>query len=276
MIVRTKKDITGYPLRRGSWNVVYAMCLVKDALEILVINESYGFNDVSIGPVWLPLCDFDTIQDEISGLWHFAGLRSERYTYSWIWGYADLVQTESHLADLEEREPSAVQTFMVARRRLYIEAAIGNVFQFTGGDAPMHDAPNLVEIPGHLNDESAVLHAYRTLINLPSYCGNDLTGLSECLKHLSWMKPYERSMTVVHYELPALDHEQLSEYLCGLFEVVLYWRSCGERFGVVFSDRDRRQVRRVLEHSRLQATEEALKLPAGVAPPWLPLSTGQL
>jgi hypothetical protein len=100
----------------GSLYDVYAMCMFRDGLHVLVVTK-WG------RPNWLPMGLFDVIDSKIPAHWEFAYFPSAPLTavgrpgFQAVWGYPAATRPD-HLDGLVERDKHALEVFEEERQRL--------------------------------------------------------------------------------------------------------------------------------------------------------------
>jgi hypothetical protein len=93
----------------------HAMAIFMNRLTVLVCDD-YDY------PVWLPIELFAVEEARLSARWEFAWYSDEvagtpgRRGRQAIWGYRDIVQSESHFERLIDGDPEARRAFAVARQ----------------------------------------------------------------------------------------------------------------------------------------------------------------
>lgn len=111
------------------------------------------------------------------------------------------------------------------------------------------DAVYVAHIPTGLSNTEELFNALRDALNLPEYFGYNWNALSDVLRDLHWLN--QRTVVLVHEDLPNIPESDLTNYLEVLAEAVTSWRAEEEHsVRVVFPDRVRPDVLRSLRIPR--------------------------
>ncbi|MCB2231139.1 barstar family protein [bacterium] len=91
-----------------------------------------------------------------------------------------------------------------------------------------------------------LMSALSEKLRFPDYFGRNWDALDECLRDFWWIE--NRSIVLVHNEIPDLDKNALLIYIEVLVRAVLDWRDDSDHdFEVVFPASDEYQVRRLID-----------------------------
>ncbi|GAA0374131.1 hypothetical protein GCM10010319_60790 [Streptomyces blastmyceticus] len=108
---------TRYDLSIDSSYKVFAMALLNGFLTVLVADDYDK-------PAWLPLQLFEVEDSSLPGHWEFAageaGMpspESGELICGGRWGYSEVVHSDTHYYDLEERDSEALRVFNEERSR---------------------------------------------------------------------------------------------------------------------------------------------------------------
>lgn len=96
----------------GQTYSVYGVIMYENSLKYLLF-DAYGM------PNWYPAEIFAVIDSRMPANWHFAFYGSDN-SLTAIWGYEELVISETHYDELCEQEPTALSLFN--RRKLEMDA----------------------------------------------------------------------------------------------------------------------------------------------------------
>jgi RNAse (barnase) inhibitor barstar len=76
-------------------------------------------------------------------------------------------------------------------------------------------------LPKGISDVTELFEALFAILLLPGYFGFNWDALSDCLRDFHWLK--EKTIVLVHKELPQLSEGDLWEYLDVLYECITDW-----------------------------------------------------
>jgi hypothetical protein len=103
---------TVFDLKVGKEYVVYAISLWKGFLSYLVVGEG-SF------PQWYPSGVFSITRSDLPLGWYFANFKEEEgFQVNAVWGYEELVNSESHFDELSNLEKSAIDIFVKRKRQI--------------------------------------------------------------------------------------------------------------------------------------------------------------
>lgn len=107
-----KETMTHYEgISLGRKYLVYGISLYEEGINYLL------YDDFSM-PNWYPAELFDVTDSRIPVDWHYKYSGNDE-SLTAIWGYEELVHSETHYDDICEQEVNAVQLFI--RRKIEIE-----------------------------------------------------------------------------------------------------------------------------------------------------------
>src|SRR5260370_10258342 len=97
----------------GTVYMVYGMCLLKDVIKYLIIEDGI------YRPDWFPTIFFEVIDNRLPLDWHYSfwGKDSQAQVQA-VWGYAELNDGGTHFDALMEREPEALRLFEQRRTEM--------------------------------------------------------------------------------------------------------------------------------------------------------------
>ncbi len=81
-------------------------------------------------------------------------------------------------------------------------------------------------LPYGISGELQLHKALSEALNFPEYYGFNWNAMSDCLRDLSWIK--ERTVVIVHQEIPGLTSFELSTYIDVILECTADWKSYEE------------------------------------------------
>lgn len=103
---------SSFDLEIGKEYVVYAVSLWKGILNYLVVGEG-------LFPHWYPLELFRLTQNKMPPCWYFACFSEEQgFEIGAIWGYKELVNTETHFDDLANLDKGALDIFVQRKKQI--------------------------------------------------------------------------------------------------------------------------------------------------------------
>lgn len=119
-------------------------------------------------------------------------------------------------------------------------------FEFAEQDLAERSADtHVTRVPGSLASKQELLEALAESLTLPGYFGFNWDALSDCLRDLHWQE--ERTLVIVHTDLPKLPLDDLRTYLEVLAEAVESWSPDDEhRLSVVFPSQNEAEVAAIL------------------------------
>lgn len=112
-------------------------------------------------------------------------------------------------------------------------------FKYFGNSSliPKSRSDNFVGIlPKGICDVTALFEALFNILLLPGYFGFNWDALSDCLRDFHWLK--EKTIVLVHEDIPQLTDHDLWEYLDVLHECVADWKGDEEHILVVWFPED--------------------------------------
>lgn len=107
-----------------------------------------------------------------------------------------------------------------------------------------------IVIPAGIRNRQQLFEQYMNAGSFPEYFGLNWDALEECLRDLSWLKPFR--IRILHEDLPLKeDLSGLKTYLDVLTSSMAYWKNCcvdsdsgvaGHELSVYFPSRIRSQI----------------------------------
>jgi RNAse (barnase) inhibitor barstar len=87
-------------------------------------------------------------------------------------------------------------------------------------------------LPLNILDATQLLEAFFDVFRFPGYFGFNWNALFDCLGDFHWLK--EKTIVVVHQEMPRLADNDLTIYLDVLYEGVIDWQDTEEHRLIVY------------------------------------------
>ncbi|WP_060259865.1 barstar family protein [Burkholderia territorii] len=117
---------------------------------------------------------------------------------------------------------------------------VPDVRRFTASDA------RVARVAGNIRTPRQLFELFYQLLTLPGYFGFNWNALFDCLRDFHWIS--ERTVVIVHDELPELEPSEMKTYFEVLRDAVTDWK-VGEAHSlqVVFDERDRARIEAVMK-----------------------------
>jgi hypothetical protein len=120
---------TAWELKVGTIYTVYAQSLCDGCLAYLIDSRGRGYRGA---PTWYPAEWFEVIESSIPRSWvFFYTSHHEAGGELAVWGYPELATSYEHWAGLQERDETAMLTFL--RRAAEIDCEEGGGDSVSGG-----------------------------------------------------------------------------------------------------------------------------------------------
>lgn len=99
----------------------------------------------------------------------------------------------------------------------------------------------VVRVNGDIHSTQQLFDLFYRLLTLPGYFGFNWNALSDCLRDFHWV--VERTVVIVHDELPQLPPSEMRTYLSVLRDSVVDWQPWeAHSLQVVFKEEDRANI----------------------------------
>ncbi len=98
------------------------------------------------------------------------------------------------------------------------------VFKYFNNNSQVPKAGNdtfIGILPKGISDVTELFESLFNILLLPGYFGFNWDALSDCLRDFHWLK--EKTIVLVHEEMPQLSNDDLWEYLEVLYECITDW-----------------------------------------------------
>lgn len=105
----------------------------------------------------------------------------------------------------------------------------------------------IAQVPKGISTVNDLLSVFFDILKLPGYFGFNWNALYDCLCDFHWID--QHNITIIHEDLPALSHEDLTFYLDVLQDAVNDWKP-GEshQLTVVFPKTYQEEVENILKN----------------------------
>ena len=94
---------------------VYGIILYEDGIKYLLYVDS----EIPAFPLWYPAELFEVVDNVLPANWYYKFNGVIEGAVSAIWGYKELVLSDSHFDSLEEQETADIELFLKRKKEMY-------------------------------------------------------------------------------------------------------------------------------------------------------------